>query len=61
MELKIVIRCTNKKRILQHFFHNVEKNCVGREYHDIKCSYKMQMTDEVQMKLIEYMNSLIIK
>ena len=63
MELKISIRYINQKKDFSTslFFHNIERNCVGREYYDIKDSNNMQMTNEVQGKLLEIMNSLITK
>ena len=63
MELKIIIRYINFKKDISSslFFTTLKGNCVGREYYDIKYLDKMQMTNEVQVKLIEFMNSLITK
>ena len=41
------------------FFTTLKENCVRRKYFDIKDSDKMQMTNEVQVKVLEIMNSLI--
>ena len=61
MELKIIIRYINQNKDFSTllFFTTLKENCVGREYFDIKDSDKMQMTNEVQVKLLELMNSLI--
>ena len=42
MEIKIIVRCINKKKnISTSFFTTLKENCVGREYYDIKDSDKM--------------------
>ena len=63
MELKIIVRYINKYKDISTslFLTTLKGNCVGREYYDIKYSDKMQMTNEVQVKLLEFINSLIIK
>ena len=63
MELKIIIRYINKKRTFLHhfFFTTLTENCVGREYYDIIDSDKIQMTNKVQVELLELINSLITK
>ena len=63
MELKIIIRYINFKKDISSslFFTTLKGNCVGREYYDIIFFDKMQMANEVQVKLIEFMNSLITK
>ena len=63
MELNIIIRYINQKKDISTslFFTTLKENGVGKEYYDIKESDKMQMTNEVQVKLLEIMNSLITK
>lgn len=62
MELNIIIRYINKKGIFYIIvFTTLKENCVGREYYDIKDSDKMQMTNKVQVKLLESMTSSITK
>ena len=63
MELNIIIRYINQKKDISTslFFTTLKENCVGREYYDIKESDRMQITNEVQVKLLEIMNSLITK
>ena len=61
MELKIIIRYINQKEYISTslFFTTLKESYIGREYYDIKDSDKMKMSNEVQAKLIEFMNSLI--
>ena len=62
MELKIIIGYINEKKDISTLvFTTLKENCIGREYYDIKDSDKMQMTNEVQVKLLEFMSSLITK
>ena len=63
MELNIIIRYINQKKDISTslFFTTLKENCVERKYYDIKESDRMQITNEVQVKLLEIMYSLITK
>ena len=40
------------------FFTTLKESCVGREYYDKKDAGKMQMSTEIQVKLLGFLNSL---
>ena len=62
MELKIIIRYIKKKGFFYIIvFHNIERKLCRKRILRYKDSDKMQMTNEVQVKLLEFMNSLITK
>ena len=41
-----------------HFFTTLKEKHVGEDYFDIKECDKLEMTNELQIKLLELMNSL---
>ena len=46
--------------IIQHcfFFTTLKENCAGKDYVDIKECDKLEMTNELQIKILELMNNL---
>ena len=60
IELRCVKKIINKKNDYETslFFTALKEKCVGKYYLDIKECDKLEMTNELQMKLFELMNKL---
>ena len=61
IELKLVIKFINQKKrycINVVFFTTLKESCIGKKYYDIKYLDKTQMTNELQVQLLELMKSL---
>ena len=61
MELKCVIRFISQKILCNIVFvTTLKEKCVGKYCFDIKQSDKLEITTELQIKLLEFMNNLSI-
>ena len=60
IELTLVIKFINQKKdiVLTLFFTTLKESCSGKEYYDIKHSDKTQMSNELQVQLLELMNKM---
>ena len=63
MELKCVIRFINRTKYYTTslFFTTLQENCVSKDYYDIKEYDKLEMNNELQIKLLEFMNNVTNK
>ena len=63
MELNCVIRFIKifKNDAKSLFFLTLKENCVRKYYFDIKESDKLEMTNELQIKLLAFMNNITKK
>ena len=60
IELSFVIKFINQKKDIAStlFFTMLKESCIGKEYYDIKYSDKTQMSNELQVQLLELMNKM---
>ena len=60
IELSFVIKFINQKKDIAStlFFTTLKESCIGKEYYDIKHLDKTQMSNELQVQLLELMNKM---